>query len=296
MKDSRRNEVTVGLTVLAGIAILAFGIMTFKEWSVTDAGARVNMRFPESAGLQIGDVVTLNGVNAGRVESIELEQHSVLVRVSMHEHQAISVDAKPVIQMLELMGGKKINIRQGIGRPATSDDILEGSVDPDISGALGMLGDAREEIDSMTRNAAALLASANRELSDTTMFADIRQAVQNVRVITAEVRSLLHDHSADVSRLAVRAVAVTERTDSLLAMLGPRLSTSLESAQNIMLRSDSLVVDVRSMLSDIRNSKGLINTVVHDTALVTRMRQMMDRVDTLAAVIVNGQMRIKLRL
>lgn len=296
MKDSRRNELTVGLTVLAGVALLAAGIMNFKDWSVSDTGIRIYMRFPESAGLQIGDVVTLNGVNAGRVESILLEHHSVLVGASIHSVHAISIDARPVIQMLELMGGKKINIRQGVGRPVTASDVLVGAVDPDISGALGMLGDAREEIDSITRNASELLASANRELNDSALYADIRIAAQNVRLITDDVRILLHNHSSDISRLAVRAVEVTERTDSLLVMLGPRMDESLASAKTIMLRSDSLVVDVRSLLSDIRNSKGLFNTVVHDTALVSRLRQMMDRVDTLATVIVNGQMRIKLRL
>lgn len=296
MKETRRNEITVGLTVLAGLVILAVGMTTFKECSYSQAEQRLRMRFPESAGLQVGDIVTFNGVKSGRVDNITLEQYSVLVDAVLDDPVMVTVDARPVIQMLELMGGKKIEIRQGVGRPSTDQDVLQGSVDPDISGALGMLGEIRGDVKTMTRDASSLLATAGRELSDTVLYADLRSTVSNVRSITNDMRHLLRMHAADITHISRNAVNITAKTDSLIDMLSPRIDASLGSAQQVMLETDSLVSDLRAMIADVRSSRGLFNAAVYDTTLVSRLTRMMERVDTLTSVIVDGQMRIKIRL
>jgi ABC-type transporter Mla subunit MlaD len=296
MKETRRNEITVGLTVLAGLMILAVGMTTFKECSYSQAEQRLRMRFPESAGLQVGDIVTFNGVKSGRVDNITLEQYSVLVDAVLDDPVMVTVDARPVIQMLELMGGKKIEIRQGVGRPSTDQDVLQGSVDPDISGALGMLGEIRGDVKTMTRDASSLLATASRELSDTVLYADLRSTVSNVRSITNDMRHLLRMHAADITHISRNAVNITAKTDSLLDMLSPRIDASLGSAQQVMLETDSLVSDLRAMIADVRSSRGLFNAAVYDTTLVPRLTRMMERVDTLTSVIVDGQMRIRIRL
>lgn len=296
MKETRRNEITVGLTVLAGLVILAVGMTTFKECSYSQAEQRLRMRFPESAGLQVGDIVTFNGVKSGRVDNITLEQYSVLVDAVLDDPVMVTVDARPVIQMLELMGGKKIEIRQGVGRPSTDQDVLQGSVDPDISGALGMLGEIRGDVKTMTRDASSLLATASRELSDTVLYADLRSTVSNVRSITNDMRHLLRMHAADITHISRNAVNITAKTDSLIDMLSPRIDASLGSAQQVMLETDSLVSDLRAMIADVRSSRGLFNAAVYDTTLVSRLTRMMERVDTLTSVIVDGQMRIKIRL
>lgn len=296
MKEARRNEITVGLTVLAGLVILAVGMTTFKECSYSQTEQRLRMRFPESAGLQVGDIVTFNGVKSGRVEKVTLEQYSVLVHAVLDDPVTVSVDAHPVIQMLELMGGKKIEIRQGVGRPSTDQDVLQGSVDPDISGALGMLGEVRGDVTTMTRDASNLLATANRELSDSMLYADLRSTVSNVKSITNEMRHLLRMHAADITHISRNTVSITAKTDSLIDMLSPRIDASLGSAQQVMLETDSLVSDLRSMIADVRSSRGLFNAVLHDTTLISRLTRMMERVDTLTSVIVDGQMRIKIRL
>jgi ABC-type transporter Mla subunit MlaD len=296
MKETRRNEITVGLTVLAGLMILAVGMTTFKECSYSQAEQRLRMRFPESAGLQVGDIVTFNGVKSGRVDNITLEQYSVLVDAVLDDPVMVTVDARPVIQMLELMGGKKIEIRQGVGRPSTDQDVLQGSVDPDISGALGMLGEIRGDVKTMTRDASSLLATASRELSDTVLYADLRSTVSNVRSITNDMRHLLRMHAADITHISRNAVNITAKTDSLIDMLSPRIDASLGSAQQVMLETDSLVSDLRAMIADVRSSRGLFNAAVYDTTLVPRLTRMMERVDTLTSVIVDGQMRIRIRL
>lgn len=296
MKETRRNEITVGLTVLSGLLILALGMTTFKECSYSEAEKRLQMRFAESAGLQVGDVVTVNGVKSGRVESITLETNSVLVHAVLTEPMEVPVDSRPVIQMLELMGGKKIEIRPGVGRSCTEQDVLQGSVDPDISGALGLLGSVSGDVQSMTRDGSLLLATMNRELSDTALYSDLRAAVANVRTITGDMRELLDAHSSDFTQLSRNAVKITSKTDSLIDMLTPGVDASLGSAQRLMSKTDTLVSDLRAIVAEIRDSRGLFNAVLYDTTLVSRLHQMMSRVDTLTSVIVDGQMRIKIRL
>jgi phospholipid/cholesterol/gamma-HCH transport system substrate-binding protein len=293
VKEQQRNEIKVGLTVVVGIAILFLGFSTFKDWSVGADEYVIVMRFPSSAGLSIGDQVSVNGVRAGKIESVELLDGGVEVHARMPRSVEIKRNALPVIQMLELMGGKKVEIRQGNEGPALADgEVLHGRVDPDIAGALGMLGGMEGSVENLTAQADTLLRGMNGIVGDEAFVASLKSTVANLHTVSEDLRSYLRRNNRNIDALTENFVSLTGRVDTMLAELQPALGGSLKKSDRLLGNADSLVTEVRTVIDEIQGSRGMLNTILHDTTFVHRMDMMLDKLDTLTRVILDGELKV----
>lgn len=297
MKEQQKFEIKVGLTVLSGLLILLVGFYLFKNWSIGGAGGALEMRFPVSAGLQEGDIVTVNGVTAGRVEAVTLASDGVRVRARMDPGVAVAADARPVIQLLELMGGKKVEITQAPGgRPAGPGDVLQGHVDPDIAGALGMLGGMEGEMRGIVRDAGTLLHGASALAADTNFIGALRETAQNLRAVSEDTRRLVAANGDDAALLLRRMGVLAQRVDTLLVELRPDARAALGDSRRVMARADSLLTDLQAFTTELRAGRGLLYTAVHDTTLAPRLDRTLRRLDTLTAILIRGDLHIRTSL
>ncbi|MBE0645721.1 MAG: MCE family protein [Bacteroidetes bacterium] len=290
MKEQQRNEIKVGLTVVVGLAILLVGFSTFKDWSVGADEYTIRMRFPVSAGIDVGDQVTVNGVRAGKVDAVDLLNGGVEVHALISSDIVIKENARPIIQMLELMGGKKIDIIQGNdGAALPEDGLLMGRVDPDIAGALGLLGDVQENVRNIGSQADTLLRSINAIVGDRAFVSSLKETVANLHAVSGDLRAYMVRNNRNIDVITVNMVSLTERVDTMLAELQPAVSGALHKSDRVLGNADSLIAEVRGIVGEIRGSRGLLNTVLHDTTFVHRMDTMLRKLDTLSSIIINGE-------
>jgi phospholipid/cholesterol/gamma-HCH transport system substrate-binding protein len=297
VRNQRRNEILVGLTVLAGIAILLAGFSYFREWNAERDTYALRMRFPSSGGLAEGDQVSVNGVRAGKVTAVAMDRNAVVVTAAIANGFIISADARPVIQMLELMGGKKIEILQGTD-PAPWDAAkeMQGTVDPDIAGALAMVGELKGDIPAMVAKANRLLDNANAVAGDTALVGALKETVLTLQALARDMRRMVAANESDARAIVRTVTALTRRADSLLAVLPPRVERSLDRADRALTGADSLIAETRGLLDELRNGRGLVPRLLSDTTLARSVDRLILKVDTLADVVNGGQLRIKLRL
>ena len=297
MQEYRRNEIKVGLTVIVGLLVLIIGFSVFKDWSFGHNLHTLQIRFKTSAGLQAGDPVTLNGVKAGRVSSVTIDRNGVLVRAELGEEFIVAADAVASIQMLELMGGKKIEILQGYtSEPFDFSRIMEGRVDPDIAGAFAMVGDLEGNVRALTEKANTLLDNVNALTGDSVIVAAIRETVASLRILTRDMREMVTENKSNVQDISRTLVSLTHRTDTLITELHPLLKADLKKADAMLVNADSLLGDIRAVVSEIKTSKGMIHTLISDTTLNHRFDALLSRVDSVMSIIIDGQMKIKIRL
>ena len=110
MKDQRKTEIRVGITIVVGLLIFIWILGWAKNFSLNPSENYLNIKFNNASGLEIGDDVTVNGVRKGNVEDIKVEGQSVIVKISLDNDVNLKEDAKFGISMLDLMGGKKVEI------------------------------------------------------------------------------------------------------------------------------------------------------------------------------------------
>ena len=297
MNDQRRIEIRVGITVLAGILILFLGFTFFKEWRLSGGTYTLAMRFANSSGLQPGDPVMVNGVRAGKVSMVKVDKNTVLVNAEIDREYQLAEDAIPTIQMLELMAGKKVEIRQGSSaRMLDPSAELHGGVDPDIAGAFGVLGSLRAKVEQMAEKANALLDNTNGILGDKEFTGALKGSVGHLEVISRDMQELISSNQNNVNELSATLIRITRRIDTMLVELRPKASRGLDAADHLAGRADSLLSDVHDVVAEIKSSQGLLHKVLVDTSLNIRLDRMIAKLDTVAQIIIDGQLHIKLRL
>ena len=64
MKQQRKTEIKVGLTVLLGIIVFIWILSWAKNVSITSADVELKVKFEKSSGLEVGNIVSVNGVKS----------------------------------------------------------------------------------------------------------------------------------------------------------------------------------------------------------------------------------------
>jgi len=62
MKNERKTEIRVGITVIVGLLVLLWIFGWTKNFSLSSNSYLINVRFDNVSGLEIGDQVTVNGM------------------------------------------------------------------------------------------------------------------------------------------------------------------------------------------------------------------------------------------
>ena len=110
MKDQRKTEIKVGITVIVGIFIFLWILGWAKNISITSSYRPVLVKFDNVTGLELGDNVLVNGLRKGFVKDMEINEDHVLVTLSINKDVDLRDDAQFSISMLDLMGGKKVGV------------------------------------------------------------------------------------------------------------------------------------------------------------------------------------------
>ena len=135
MAQSTARTVRVGLLIMAGLLILAFGIMSIGMGSRWFTGSEtLEARFHRVNGLQTGAPVRLAGVNIGSVAKISFYSENpneslIAVTLWIRESAAAHVrtDSKAKIESMGLLGDQYVEITPGHpgSPPAPAGSVLE---------------------------------------------------------------------------------------------------------------------------------------------------------------------------
>ncbi len=224
-----RNDVRVGLVVLAGLAVLLFGTLWLQDWSFMQDRQDLEAWFREVGQLQDGNAVKLRGVPIGEVTGIVLDQTSTGVIVQMSVNSDIRLPEDPVVLLApeSLFGDWQAEIfprsRYPFYNYAISPEpgVLPGYSLPDVSRLTAVA-------DRIAENLAVLTDRVEIAFTEETAV-NVREAINNVQEVTAELASLMETQGQTVRELAV-GLEATNQTFQEAAETAQRALTELETA------------------------------------------------------------------
>ena len=142
MKKNTALYFSVGLVVLLAIFILIFGMIFLNEKDLRETFDVYHLRFTQVSTLVLDDPVKINGVKLGRVESIELAGHRVVVTVRLKSNVKIPKDSEIRVQNIGIMGERQIGMILGDSEEYyVPGDTITGQFDAGIAEALGLAGE-----------------------------------------------------------------------------------------------------------------------------------------------------------
>lgn len=312
---SARDEVVTGVFVLLGVALVVIGALWLSESRWRGDFREISAFFDEVGQLQAGNPVTLRGVEVGSVQSIEVREGGVLVRLRVESGVPLPDDPVVSLHPVSMFGGWSAAIRPASAVPAASLDTIagpEGALPGVTASDFADISDHASDIaGNLERLTDRLALAFNEETA-----ADLGRAVSNFEEASQELVAILarqreafgqfaedmESAGRDIQRVAAaldstvgrleRATgegeleAIFENTRQATASLS-RVSDSLEETtadvDRTVTRADSVLASAEALLGGFRRGEGAIGRMATDpqlyeelNATLTELRALLD--------------------
>ena len=276
--------------MLIGITILVLGIGWGKSWRFDRSTSMLLVRFPTVAGLETGDPVYIRGIKRGTVDKIdEAPDGRITVTVQLFEPQPIHKDATAAIAMLELMGGKKIEImpgRDGAFDPAR--DTLYGSATGDLSSMVSFANSLTGTVQNLAFRVDTVLSSVNSLFDNGTLKKKTTDALDNATAMMSDIREVLHKNSSKITETLGDLDALTKQGSSALAEATPKATGLLDSIKDFishtritMSRADSALADLTQILEDAKHNGTVLYKLTSDKDFSRRIDSTVNTLNSL---------------
>jgi phospholipid/cholesterol/gamma-HCH transport system substrate-binding protein len=286
MKDQSKTEIKVGIMVIAGTLVFLWVLGWAKNFSFTADDVYLNIKFPTVAGLEIGDPVTVNGVRKGSVEDFKIESEDVIVKVKLDSDVKLQKDAVFAVSMLDLMGGKKINISPGEAPEAIDyNKIQKGEFHADIPMVLSMLGNMQQDLNGIITDVKVTLTSLNNYLTDQELNENVKTSASNLKELTHKLNILIEQNQNQLKQITTNTVQITSDAKELLENNKETIQSSVTDLQSILRRSDSLLTKLNSLADETTNRKNNLGKLLYDEDLYNNLSRSLEDVKELTKII-----------
>lgn len=311
MENQRSKEIAVGIIFFIAVGLLFLGISLGKSFKVTSEDKLLKIRFPNSSGLQVSEPVVVNGVKRGTVISVKNDNSSVLVSVSLDDYKDIKSDASAKITLLEITGGKKIEINPGT--TASTFNLkteMKGTTPADLSELVALVGEVSGDAVALVRRLDTIAASATELLADGQVVSDIKQTLHNANQLSGNLNSFLDDNYAklenSINNLNILASNLNKAVDKHEPTVGRILEdieNTLKEARKLVSNIDSTVVgannlvgNVNQLTEDLRHGDGFASKLLFDKSLNQRLDSTFTNLSILLDMITNHGVNVNVRL
>jgi phospholipid/cholesterol/gamma-HCH transport system substrate-binding protein len=265
-----KQEVTVGILVVVGIALFIWGSMWLggRKFSRTP---NVMIAFTDAGTLKRGSPVKVSGVLLGSVQAIDYQDYGkVRVGISLDPRVKPKRDASAQLSSVGLVADAVINFNPGVApEPLPPDAVITGTIEKGFM-ALG---------DSLSKKANELMSNLS-EIANKSLANDISRTLGAVQRMADLYANPNTGPSAELSRTLVQVQQMGARLDSTLNQL--RLSGTLEHADTLIDHLARLSTDARgsasrldTLLARINRGQGSLGRFATDTAFYENAQRLL---------------------
>ena len=311
MMTDRKKEIRVGIVALLSLIVLIAGITIGKGLIVGVSQTTLQFTFPSSGGIEIGAPIFINGVKRGSVLSIENANGGVAINGSIDEISDLHPDAQAEISMLEITGGKKIDIKPGIA--SGNLDIakpIAGTISADATELIGMVGDLGADAAMTVKRLDSVLAQANSLLSDGIVIKQLRNTIKNADELMTTLNALMGDNKEnmrnlikDLGSLAKDAKSAVNNNEPKLRSILTKLDSLAGSGQRLMAKTDTALAGVteltnetKDMMKDIKTNASFVNKLLYDKTTSKSIDTTLQRLNELLLKIHEHGLNANIRL
>lgn len=288
MKDDRKTEIKVGLTVLVGIIIFIWIFGWAKNFSLQSNDQIIKVKFNNVSGLEIGDPVTVNGMRKGYVKEMVVGANDVIVELLLEKNIILKEDATFAVTMLDLMGGKKIEIIPGnSNQPLNTNKTSVGVFYADIPQAMSLLGSVQDDFVTVLKDVKVSLNSLNNYLTDEKLNKDVKQSLSNLSSLTQKLDLMLSENRNDLKSLSKNAVELTDKTNELLTTNKENINQLFVDLKSIVNKSDILLSDLNSLTKETKEQQNNVGKLLYDENFLNDLKATLKQVNELTSILVD---------
>lgn len=287
MKDEKKTEIRVGLTVLFGILLFIWIFGWAKNISLKSTEQDINIRFDNVAGLEIGDDVTVNGMRKGYVKEMKVEPNYVIVELSIDDDVQLKKDATFAISMHDLMSGKKVEIFPGESKEIyNKNEIAEGKFYADIPSVMSLFGSVQDDLVAVLKDVKVSLHSMNKYLTDEKLSSDVRKSVANLNELTQKINIILAENRSDIKSLTKNTVELTQKSNELISDNKENIKEMFVNLKTVVLKSDTLLNKLNSFTKQTMDQQNNVGKLIYDETIINDLKQTLKQVNELTSILI----------
>lgn len=286
MRDERKTEIKVGITVFLALIVFLWILGWAKNITFNSDKTELKIKFDNVAGLEIGDPVTVNGVRSGYVDDIRTEKDYVVAVLKVDKETSLRRDATFQIMMLDLMGGKKVEIYPGNSdKPLDPNQIHEGLFLGDISTTMALLGNLQSDLISLVKEVNVTLAKLNNTVLDDSFTDKMKGLVNNLNHAAVSLNSFVDRNDSNFSRLISNSIEITDNVNALVSENRDSVKVFINSANSTLYESKKLLSELNSLLDETRRSGNNLGRLLYDDNFMNDLKDTMTRLNKLVEIL-----------
>lgn len=269
MNKEKKTEVKVGVTVFIAIILFVFIYGWAKNFDLSTNDKNLKIKFETVSGLEIGDLVSVNGVRKGLVSSIANKDNYALINVKFNEPVNLKQDATFSVMMLDLMGGKKIEINPGKSEILINyNEIQVGKFAGDISTAMATLSSVESDLIEVISELKTSLYNANKLFSNNELSNNIALSMEQIKLLSTNLNSMIDQNKTILNGTIHNIGELTESTKKLLNDNSENFSSILIKFDSTLTESNKLLKSLNTFSNEISNSENNIGKIMYDKELL----------------------------
>lgn len=264
----RTTEIQVGLTVIAAMAVLIWGVTWLREFKVGKQVRLWHVTFPQTGGLGPSDEVQVNGIRKGSVATIDLAGDHVLVQLALEKDIVLTSDCRVSIRNVGLMGEKVIAVDlRDSGERYTDRDTIEGVFEPGMGEFMANAGPSFDAMNRVIVSLDRLAARLDREGEVDKTIANLRQTSDELLKLTKENRAIVNETLRNARDVSKSARALTTEREAQIRQTIDGLERSTRNFERITARMDSVMTVAKQIADKANRGDGTAAMLLNDRKL-----------------------------
>ena len=270
------REIKVAVLVILSIVLFYWGFTFLKGRNLFDSNNKLYAVYDNVAGLVVSAPVTINGLNIGKVNTIEMLPDGKMKVELIITNEQIQIAKSSIAQIMDsgLIGGREIAILNNFSDKnyTESGDTLKTSDKLGLTAELAnQIGPVKDKVEILLENANKLIESLNATLDATTQQ-KLKSAIASLEVTMAEfsqtsksINGILAENKSKLNTTLTNF----EKTSSNLNSM----SSSLEKADlgATVKKLEATLTSVNGMMTNLEQGKGSMGKLLSDDAMYNNL-------------------------
>ena len=282
------REVKIGLLALVSGVLLYFGFNFLKGSDFLSSKVSYYAIYPNVAGLDISNPVTINGVQVGQVLSKQLLQNQanqVLLTLDVEKSIKLNDSTLALIGSTGLLSDKEIKLTIGKGtRELVKGDTLKAAIEANVADLVASQAKPlARDLDSALKNITILVKQFQQ------LTKPIKGTMENLEVTSNSLNSILAQNQRAIKGIADNLNTMSASLNDPKTGIKPMLtkfnavgdSLSQMQLSQTVAKANQSIANINKLLGEINQGQGTLGKLAKNDSLYNNLNRFSSNLDSL---------------